>query len=513
MIKRALISVSDKKGIVEFAKELAYLDVEIISTGGTAKLLKENGIKVTGISEITGFAECLDGRVKTLHPAVHGALLARRDVPEHIQQLDSLGIKPIDMVVVNLYPFKKTILKQGVSFEEAIENIDIGGPTMLRSAAKNFKDVAVVTDPADYEKVLCELKDNKEVKYETKLYLAKKVFQLTSYYDTLICDYLKKEMKDESFPDTLTLAYDKAADLRYGENPHQKAAFYKEIANTQGSLAKAEQLWGKELSYNNINDTNAAVEMLKEFISDLITVVGVKHANPCGISSAATLMQAYTNVYNADPVSIFGGIIATNGIVDETCAKKMGEIFLEVIVASGFTDEALKILEAKKNIRLLKLDEIAFNGYAYDTKKVLGGLLIQTRDNMLYENLKVVTERKPTDEEMQDLIFAFKAVKNTKSNAISIVKNETLIASGPGQTNRIWALQNAVRQANIDVKGSVLASDAFFPFGDCVKAAAEAGITAIIQPGGSIRDEDSIALCDKFGIAMVFTGIRHFKHS
>jgi phosphoribosylaminoimidazolecarboxamide formyltransferase/IMP cyclohydrolase len=513
MIKRALISVSDKTGIAEFARELDKFGVQIISTGGTASLLEKEGIHVTGISDITHFPECLDGRVKTLHPAVHGALLARRDVPSHMKQLEQLNIKTIDLIVVNLYPFKQTILKEGAGFEEVIENIDIGGPTMLRSAAKNFRDVTVVTDPADYEKVLNAMRDKGDVDYDTKMYLAQKVFSATSYYDTLIAAYFKTYRKDDDFAETATFAYDKAMDLRYGENPHQRAAFYKEITNTRGTLAACEQLWGKELSYNNINDTNGALEILKDFKSDMVTVVAVKHTNPCGISSAPTVYDAYVNAYNADPVSIYGGILVTDGVIDEATAGKIGEIFLEVIVAPDYTAQALAILKEKKNIRLLKLADITYNDYAYDTKKVLGGLLVQERDTKLIGELKVVTDRAPSEAEMQDLLFAYKAVKNTKSNAISLVKNKTLIASGPGQTNRIWALENAIRQSNTDTDGSVMASDAFFPFDDCVKTAAKAGITAIIQPGGSIRDADSIKVCNENDIAMVFTGVRHFKHS
>jgi phosphoribosylaminoimidazolecarboxamide formyltransferase/IMP cyclohydrolase len=512
MIKRALISVSDKTGIAELAEALQSLGIEIISTGGTAALLKEKGINVIPISDVTGFPECLDGRVKTLHPAVHAGLLARRDDPEHMKQLEDLQINPIDLVVVNLYPFKKTILKPDVTFEEAVENIDIGGPTMLRSAAKNFKDVAVVIDPEDYALILAELKDTGEVSYETKLYLAGKVFRETSYYDTLIADYFKEIRNDESFENIVTFAYDKVSDLRYGENPHQKAAFYKQIKGTCGTLADAEQLWGKELSYNNINDTNGALEILKDFAGEP-TAVAVKHTNPCGIGSADNLYDAYVHAYDADPVSIYGGILAVNGTVDKPTAEKMAETFLEVIVAPDFTQEALDILEQKKNVRLLKLPQIEYNQYGYDTKKVLGGILIQDRDAKLYETFDVVTKRQPTQQEKEDLIYAYKAVKDTKSNAISLAKNKTLIANGPGQTSRIWALENAIKQANSDLHGSVMASDAFFPFDDCVKTAAAAGITAIIQPGGAVRDEDSIRACDEAGLAMVFTGIRHFKHS
>lgn len=512
MIKRALISVSDKNGIAEFAKELHELGIEIVSTGGTAGLLSDEGIPVIPISDVTGFPECLDGRVKTLHPAVHGGLLAKRDEPSHMRQIQDLNIQPIDIVVVNLYPFKKTILKPDVSFEEAIENIDIGGPTMLRSAAKNFRDVIVIIDPDDYAEVLAQLKATHEVSYETRMYLAGKVFRSTAYYDTLIADYFKKIRQDDSFDEHITFAYDKAFDLRYGENPHQKAVFYKQITDTDGTLAQAQQLWGKELSYNNINDANGAIEILKDFNGEP-TVVAVKHANPCGIASAEKLCDAYVRAYEADPVSIYGGIIAANEPIDAETAKKMAETFLEVVISPGYSEEALEILKGKKNIRLLQIEHLDRSHYGRESKKVLGGLLVQDRDESLHNELTCVTKRKPTAEETEQLLFALKAVKNTKSNAISLVKNKTLIGNGPGQTSRIWALENAIRQSNVDTVGSVMASDAFFPFDDCVRTAAAAGITAIIQPGGGIRDELSIAACDELGIAMIFTGMRHFKHS
>ncbi|MCR2033038.1 bifunctional phosphoribosylaminoimidazolecarboxamide formyltransferase/IMP cyclohydrolase [Anaerofustis stercorihominis] len=513
MIKRALISVSDKTGIVDVARELEEMGVEIISTGGTKKTLEEEGIKVISVEDVTGFPECLNGRVKTLHPGVMAGLLAKRDNEEHMQHLFDLSIEPIDMIIVNLYPFKNTILREGCTFEEAIENIDIGGPTMLRAAAKNFQDVAVVIDPSDYDVVLGELREKGEVSYDTKLNLAKKVFMSTSYYDTLIASYLREQVGDDSYPETLTLCYDKAQDLRYGENPHQDAVFYKEVRPMIGSLPLSKQLHGKELSYNNINDTNGALEILKEY-SDEPTIVAVKHANPCGIASDASIAVAFKKCYEADPQSIFGGIIASNEEIDEETALQISNIFIEVVVAPSYTDEALKILTKKKNIRILQLDDIKHNQEGKDIKKVMGGLLMQARDTkLLSDELKVVTKRQPTNKEMQDLIFSWKAVKHTKSNAISIAKDKILVANGPGQVSRIWALENAVKQGGESVKGAVLASDAFFPFDDCVKAAYEAGITAIIQPGGSIRDEDSIKACNEYGIAMVFTGVRHFKHS
>lgn len=517
---RALISVSDKTGIVELAKELVSLGVEIISTGGTYNKLKEEGIKAIEISELTGFPECLDGRVKTLHPVVHAGLLAMRSKPEHMKQLEELNIETIDMVIVNLYPFKATILKDGVTRAEAVENIDIGGPTMLRSAAKNYQDVAVVVDPRDYEKVLSELKEKKEVSLDTKFYLMQKVFIHTSNYDTMIADYLKKQRNDESFPETLTMTFEKVQDMRYGENPHQAAAFYREIGKKKGSIVDAVQLNGKELSFNNINDTNGALELLKEYTEP--TVVACKHGNPCGVGSADTIMEAWTKAYNADKTSIFGGIVVINREVTKELAEEMKKIFLEVIVAPSYEAEALEVLQTKKNVRVLKLEDISVPqpASAYDLKKVNGGLIVQTIDSVLLNSdndLKVVTKSAPSKEQMEDLIFAWKMVKFVKSNGIALAKNKQSIGIGPGQVNRVWATQQSIEHAAelIDenaAKGAVLASDAFFPFDDCVEAAHKAGITAIIQPGGSVRDEDSIKKCDEYGIAMVFTGMRHFKH-
>lgn len=514
MIKRALISVSDKTGIVELAKELSGIGVEIISTGGTAKTLSDAGLKVTNISDITGFPECLDGRVKTLHPMVHGGLLAIRSNPEHMRQIKELGIEPIDMVIINLYPFKQTILKGHIELEEAIENIDIGGPTMLRAAAKNYQDVVVMVDPADYKTVMDELKASKEISVKTKFKLAYKVFEHTSHYDTLIAKYLRDKLGEEAFPETLSLTFEKVQDMRYGENPHQKAVFYKEVGANIGCLTSAVQLHGKELSYNNINDANGALELLKEF--DEPTVVAVKHANPCGVASGSNIYEAYIGAYESDPVSIFGGIIAANREIDEKTAEEINKIFLEIVIAPSFSEEAIKILTQKKNIRLLKLDNISAKLPAgtLDMKKVTGGLLVQNYNNELLnmDDLKVVTDKKPTDEEMQSLVFAMKVVKHTKSNGIAIAKGKQTIGVGPGQTNRIMAAKIAIEYGGERTKGAVLASDAFFPFPDCVEAAAKAGITAIIQPGGSKNDQDSIDACNKYGIAMVFTGMRHFKH-
>lgn len=516
---RALISVSDKTGIVEFAKELTALGVEIISTGGTYNKLKEAGIKAIEVSELTGFPECLDGRVKTLHPVVHAGLLARRKDPSHMKQLEELKIDPIDMVVVNLYPFKATVLKEGVTREDAVENIDIGGPTMLRAAAKNYQDVSVLVDPEDYEKVLIELRDNKKVSVETNFYLMQKVFEHTSSYDTLIADYLKRERNDRELPETLTMTYEKIQDMRYGENPHQKAAFYREIGIKKGSITDAIQLNGKELSFNNINDTNGALELLKEF--DEPTVVACKHGNPCGVGSADNIQDAWKKAFEADKVSIFGGIVVLNQEVTLALAEEMKQIFLEVIVAPSYEKEALELLQEKKNVRVLELKEIdvAQDERSYDLKKINGGLIVQTIDSKLLDEaeLKVVTKRTPSKEEMEDLRFAWKVVKYVKSNAVALAKDKQSIGIGPGQVNRIWATNQAIDHGRELISedapmGAVLASDAFFPFADCVEAAHQAGIRAIIQPGGSIRDEDSIKKCDEYGIAMVFTGMRHFRH-
>lgn len=516
---RALISVSDKKGIIEFAKSLSDFGVEIISTGGTAKALEKEGINVIGISEVTGFPECLDGRVKTLHPAIHAGLLAVRRNSEHMEQIKKLNIKPIDIVVVNLYPFKQTILKENVTRLEAIENIDIGGPTMLRAAAKNYQDVTVIVDPDDYNDIIDELKEKNEISAETKFKLCAKVFQHTAHYDSLIANYMMNELNIEGFPQTLSLTYEKIQDMRYGENPHQKAAFYKEVSNIKGAITNAVQLHGKELSFNNINDTNGALELLKEFSEP--TVVACKHANPCGVASAENIYDAYLNAYNSDPVSIYGGIVVANREIDEKTAEEMSKIFLEIILAPSFDKKAVEILSKKKNIRLLTLNDILCKQpkTSIDIKKVSGGILIQDIDNDLFDekDLKVVTKRKPTEKEMEDLKFTWKMVKYAKSNGIAIGKDKCSIGIGPGQVNRIWACKQAIEhgteQLGADsLKGAVLASDAYFPFSDCVEECARAGITAIIQPGGSIRDELSIQACDKYGIAMVFTNMRHFRH-
>ncbi len=512
MKKRALISVSDKSGIVDFASRLVSFGYEIISTGGTLKVLKEAGLDAIDISSITGFPECLDGRVKTLHPNVHAGLLAMRDNAEHMAFLEKMNINTIDIVVVNLYPFKATVSKPNVDLQTAIENIDIGGPTMLRSAAKNYQDVAVVVDPADYAKVLTELEEG-EIKKETKFYLMYKVYQHTSYYDTLIANYLRSKLGIE-FPDQFTMAFDKAQDMRYGENPHQNAVFYKEAFDVKGSLATAVQLHGKELSYNNINDTNGALDLLREF--DEPTIVAVKHANPCGVATAETISEAFYKANAADPTSIFGGIVAANRTIDKATAEQIHKIFIEIVVAPDFDEDALAILTQKPNIRLLKLEGIAspIPQGCYDMKKVLGGLLVQEYDKMVVDMSKVVdvTEKKVTKEQMEDLIFAMKVVKHTKSNAIVVAKDKTILGIGGGQVNRIRATKQAIEHSLTSTEGAVLASDAFFPFDDCVEAAHQGKIAAIMQPGGSRNDQLSIDACNRYGIAMVFTGDRHFKH-
>ena len=515
MRRRAIFSVSDKTGIADLAKTLHGLGFELVSTGGTAKTLTEAGLPVINVSEVTGFPECLDGRVKTLHPKIHAGILAMRSNPEHMSQIQDLQVTPIDIVVINLYPFKQTILKGDVSLEEAIENIDIGGPSMLRAAAKNYQDVAVLVDPADYPMVLEDLKRDGVVSDQTKFYLCAKVFEHTAHYDALIAQYLREKAGHAKFPELLTLTYEKVQAMRYGENPHQDAVFYKEVRPPAGSLANALQIHGKELSFNNINDANGALDLLKEFSET--AVVAVKHANPCGVGVGAAVFEAYQKAYAADPVSIFGGILAINREVDADTAAGIDKIFIEIVIAPGYTEDALAILTRKKNIRILVLPDIAapIPAMAWDMKKVLGGLLIQeTNVQLLQQDMpwQTVTERTPTETELSDLLFAFKVVKHTKSNGIAIAKKGQSLGIGPGQVNRIWAVESAIARSGEQVAGAVLASDAFFPFIDCVEAAAEAGITAIIQPGGSLKDQESIDACNRHGIAMIFTGMRHFKH-
>ena len=513
MIKRALLSVSDKTGIVEFAKGLAAAGVTLISTGGTKAKLQEAGLSVMSIDDVTGFPECLDGRVKTLHPKVHGGILGIRDNASHQAQMTELEIDPIDMVVVNLYPFKNTVLNPDSTHEDIIENIDIGGPTMIRSAAKNYNDVTVVVDPSDYQTVLEMVEANGDTTVDFRMELSYKVFEHTSNYDTMIATYMRQKLNKKEYPETLTLTYEKVQDLRYGENPHQSAAFYKEVTDTKGSLADAKQLHGKELSFNNINDANGALELLKEF--DEPTVVAVKHTNPCGVGTGIDILHAYMKAYEADPTSIFGGIVAANRTIDKQTAEKISEIFVEIVIAPSFDEDAFEILTKKKNIRVMQLENILTKQVAEkkDIKKVNGGILVQDINSALMNGeYTVATERIPNKVELEDLVFAWKVVKHSKSNGIVLAKNKKTLSVGPGQTNRIWAVENCVKQSLEEIKGGVMASDAFFPFADCVEAAAKAGITAIVQPGGSIRDQESIDAANKYGIAMIFTGMRHFKH-
>lgn len=510
-MKRALISVYDKDGIVDFAKGLTKLGIEIISTGGTSKVLKDAGIPIVEIDEVTNFPEILGGRVKTLNPNIHGGILYRRDLDSDVETVSEMGIGPIDLIVNNLYPFEETIKKLGVSQEEIIENIDIGGPSMIRAGGKNFKYVTTIIDPSDYGLVLSQIEENGDTDLETRSYLARKVFNYTSYYDTLISNYFN-QVEDVKFPETLTLAYKGGEVLRYGENPHQEGAFYREVTGTRGSLAAYEQIHGKDLSFNNINDANGALEALKEFEEP--TVVAVKHANPCGIGSDSDIFKAYLKAYDSDPISIFGGIIAANREIDFRLAEKISEIFIEVVMAPSYTDEAIEILSRKKNIRLLKIEDILKNDYLEkDIKKVLGGILVQDRDDKLFGlDLELVTEKKLSKDLEEDLEFAWKAAKAVKSNGVVIVKNKATIGIGLGEVNRVWAVKNAIERAGEEVKGAVLASDGFFPFKDSIEALGEAGIAAVIQPGGSIKDEEVIEEANNRNMAMIFTGMRHFKH-
>lgn len=510
-IKRALVSVSDKQGLVPFVKGLIENGVEVISTGGTKRTLEEAGLSVIGISEVTGFPEIMDGRVKTLHPNIHGGLLAVRENEEHVKALEEHNITPIDLVVVNLYPFQQTIAKPDVQFADAIENIDIGGPSMLRSAAKNHKYVTVVVDPQDYDTVLADIGEKGEVATETKLRLGAKVFRHTAAYDAVIAEFLTNAAGEES-PESLTVTYEKKQDLRYGENPHQKAAFYKKPLGAVLSIASATQLHGKELSYNNINDADAALQIVKEFKEP--AAVAVKHMNPCGVGVGTTLENAYQKAYEADSTSIFGGIIAVNREVDAQTAHKMREIFLEIIIAPSFTEEAFEILSSKKNLRLLTVDFSDDKKVEKKLVSVRGGLLVQDEDayGLDEATISIPTKREPTEQEWADLKLGWKVVKHVKSNAIVLAKDDMTIGIGAGQMNRVGSANIAINQAGEKAKGASLASDAFFPMSDTVEAAAKAGITAIIQPGGSIRDEESIQKADEYGIAMVFTGVRHFKH-
>lgn len=515
---KALISVSDKTGVVEFAKGLVALGWEILSTSGTMKLLKESGVPVTSVSDVTGFPEICDGRVKTLHPKIHGALLARRDIPEHMKELKDNDIETIDLVCVNLYPFRETIAKPDVTMEDAVEHIDIGGPSMLRSAAKNWESVTVVCNPADYETVLSEIKAGGNTTRETRLKLSAKAYTHTAEYDMAISTYMRAQA---GLPEKLFLEYDLKQELRYGENPHQEAKFFASTVKEPFSLATAEQLNGKELSYNNIQDANATLNIAREF--DEPFCVGVKHMNPCGSATGKTIADAWKKAYEADKTSIFGGIVAANREIDLETAQMLKPIFLEIVMAPSFAPDALELLCSKKNLRVLKVDMSKDNTVRKQYVSMNGGMLVQDRDinTKPVAADQCVTELKPTVEQLADMEFAWKIVKHVKSNAIVVAKDGMTYGVGAGQMNRIGSAEIALKQAqntlkeegkDIMTEGLVLASDGFFPFNDCVALAAEYGIKAIVQPGGSIRDEDSIKLANEKGITMLFTGERHFKH-
>lgn len=509
MIKNALISVSDKTGVVDFAKSLVKLGVTIYSTGGTLEVIRNGGIMVHGVEELTHFPEMMNGRVKTLHPMVHGGILAVRDNMEHKKAMKDHGIEAIDLVVVNLYPFRETIAKEHVTLEEAIENIDIGGPTMVRSAAKNHAYVGIVVNPNRYDEIIHTLQEHGELPASVRLQLAKEAFSHTAAYDVAIANYMAKQVGEQPLPQEFLGAYEKVSDLRYGENPHQKAAFYREFGKPSG-MGGMHQLHGKELSYNNIVDMEAAWNMVWEFSEPAACII--KHTNPCGAAVGVDVHEAYVRAYEADSTSAFGGIVAVNRPVDIDTAKEMSKIFLEVIMAPSFDEAALSLLEKKKNIRLIVLDKP--DTHQMVLKKVSGGLLVQEEDNIVEDEstYEVVTKVEPTKEQWKALRFAWKLVKHVKSNAIVVASSHQTLGVGAGQMNRVGSAHIALTQAGEAAKGAVLSSDAFFPFGDTVETAAAHGICAIIQPGGSIRDEESIKAADEAGIAMVFTHIRHFKH-
>jgi len=514
-ISRALISVSDKTGIVELAATLRSLDVELLSTGGTAKILRADGMAVKDVSDLTGFPEMLDGRVKTLHPRVHGGLLAVRSNPQHQAQVKEHGIEFIDMVVVNLYPFEKTAAKPGVTLEELIENIDIGGPSMLRSAAKNFEDVTVLVDPTDYPAIQAELRKNGgSISHETRARLARKAFATTAGYDGAISTTLQRIANGE-LPATLHLNFLKVMDLRYGENPHQKAALYRNPAASKCGLAAAPQLQGKELSYNNIVDLEAAWRLVQEFDHPATAII--KHTNPCGVALGDTLVESYARALEVDPVSAYGSVIAFNRAVDETTAEELSKLFVEAVVSPGFEPQALKRLAGKKNLRLLDMSAVAGDDFGLQYKAVGGGLLVQTPDSQPAQPQlwKCATERRPTGEEVAALAFAWRVVKHVKSNAIVYARKEVLVGVGAGQMSRVDAVRlgaTKARELKHSLQGTVLASDAFFPFPDGVEEAAQAGVTALVQPGGSVRDSEVIAAADRHHLAMMLTGVRHFSH-
>ncbi|PQJ37655.1 bifunctional phosphoribosylaminoimidazolecarboxamide formyltransferase/IMP cyclohydrolase [Vibrio campbellii] len=524
-IRRALISVSDKTGIVEFAQALAERGVDILSTGGTARLLAEQGIAVTEVSDYTGFPEMMDGRVKTLHPKVHGGVLGRRGQDDDV--MEKHGINPIDMVVVNLYPFAETVAKEGCTLADAVENIDIGGPTMVRSAAKNHKDVTIVVNAHDYNRVIAEMDANdKSLTLETRFDLAIAAFEHTASYDGMIANYFgtmvpsygeNKEGDEESkFPRTFNQQFEKKQDMRYGENSHQAAAFYVEANPQEASVSTARQIQGKALSYNNIADTDAALECVKEFNEPACVIV--KHANPCGVALGKDILEAYNRAYQTDPTSAFGGIIAFNQELDaETATAIVERQFVEVIIAPSVSAEAIEVVAEKKNVRLLECGEWTTKTTGFDVKRVNGGLLVQDRDQGMVslDDLKVVSKRQPTEEELKDALFCWKVAKYVKSNAIVYAKGDMTIGVGAGQMSRVYSAKIAGIKAadeGLEVAGSVMASDAFFPFRDGIDAAAEAGIKCVIQPGGSMRDDEVIAAADEHGMAMIFTGMRHFRH-
>ena len=515
-IARALISVSDKTGVVDFAKALLTQGVQILSTGGTAQLLKLNGVVVTEVADFTGFPEMMEGRVKTLHPKVHGGILARRDKPDHVASMQQHGIQPIDMVVVNLYPFAQTVAKPGVTMDDAIENIDIGGPAMVRAAAKNHAFVTVVTDPADYAPIVEQMKKNKGAISDDERYrLAAKAFSHTAEYDGMISNWLTardREGKAREFPERFNMQVRLSQALRYGENPHQSAAFYAERDPPRGTLASFKQLQGKELSYNNIADADAAWECCRTF--DVPACVIVKHANPCGVAVADSPLAAYGNAFLTDPTSAFGGIIAFNRQVDAATAEAVARQFVEVVIAPAYAQDALAVFSAKQNVRVLQI-EPAKDLNRVDMKRVGGGLLVQTPDAFDVAELRIVTKRSPSKAEMNDLVFAFRVAKFVKSNAIVFCRNGMTLGVGAGQMSRVDSTRIAAikaKNANLSLRGSVAASDAFFPFRDGLDVVANAGARAVIQPGGSVRDKEVIAAADEHGIAMVFTGMRHFRH-
>lgn len=511
-IKRALISVSDKTGIVEFARQLHQHGVDIISTGGTMKTLREAGIPVTYVSDVTGFPEIMDGRVKTLNPYIHGGILAIRDNPEHVEAMKRHNIQGIDMVVVNLYPFRQTIARDGVTLDEAVENIDIGGPAMIRAAAKNFQYVAVVVNPERYDDIISQLQAGGEVSPEFCMALAQEAYNHTAEYDACISGYLAQQLGEGPFPATLHTVYEKVQGLRYGENPHQQAAFYREKHIGGSGIANAKQLHGKELSFNNIVDVEAAYVIVSEFDHPAATII--KHTNPCGTGIGEDLAEAYAMAYKADPVSAFGGIVGLNREVDAATAEQISKIFIEAVIAPSFSDAALAVLTKKQNIRLLTAELPETGSQQFDIKKVSGGILLQDKDtrDAVLEDMKVVTKRPPTQAEWEQLMLAWRVVKHVKSNAIVVAAGNRTLGVGAGQMNRVGAAAIALSQAGEKARGAVLASDAFFPFRDTVDTAAAAGITAIIQPGGSVKDPDSIQAADEHGMAMIFTGMRHFKH-